>query len=157
MSNSTLITVLVIASLLLGAFTAYAAFPRTVTETKTVNVEVPVEKVVNQTVEKIVVQDKSVELLANALDEYKAELNDHDSYLVCNSEQYDLDQVTFKDVKNLQINTDTSNRKDNVTTVSFDQPLKFSDSSVESKCYRTDSVEVVFHSDSRKDTEITIA
>jgi hypothetical protein len=154
MNNNALIAVLIVSCLLLGGLFTYAAFPRVQIEKQIVSV--PVEKLVNQTVEKIVVQDKSEVLLANALDEYKVELADDDDYLVCDSEQYDLDQVTFRDVKNLQVNVDTSDRKDTVTTVSFDQPLKFSDSSVESKCYRTDVVEVVFHSDSREDTEISI-
>jgi hypothetical protein len=155
-NNNALLAVLIISSLLLGGLVAFAAFPRTVTEK--VNVPGPVVKeVVNQTVEKIVVQDKSEVLLADAKSEYLAELKDDDDYLICDGEQYDLDQVTFRDVKDLQVSTDTSDRKDTVTTVSYEQPLKFSDKDVESKCYRTDLVEVVFHSDAREDTEIEIA
>lgn len=156
--DKTNVFVLAALTLVLGlalGFLYHVANPITVHDVVKENVSVPVEKIVyvNQTIS----VDKNDALLAQAKSEYLDEINDDDSYLVCDGEQYDLDQVTFKDIKNLEVSTDTSNRKDTLTTISFDQPLKFSDSSVESKCYRTDAVSVVLHSDTRKDAELTIS
>jgi len=160
MSNQGLwVTALVIACLLLGGLFTYAAFPRT--EVKTVekvvekNVTVPVN--VTQIQEKIVEVDKFANLVANATKEYKDELKDDDDYLICDSEQFDFDQIIFKSQENLNVNVDSSDDDDTITTVTFDQDLKFSDKDVESKCYRTDEVTVIFHSDKDEDTEVIIS
>lgn len=140
---------------LLSAFTAVQLFPKVIPIA--VEKQVPVEKIVvqNVTVEKVV--DKLADLQASAVSEYKAELADDDDYLICDGEQYDLDQVVYKSVDNLQVSVDSSDKDDTVSVVSWEQDLKFSDKDVESKCYRTDAVSVEFHSDEDIDTEVIIA
>lgn len=143
----------VVLALLLGGLFTYVAFPR--------NVEVPGETINNTIVEYVnttntVVVDKFADLAELAFAEYVAELEDDDDLLICGGEQYDFDQVDFRNKDDLTMSVDTSDEDDTITVITFKQKLKFSDKDVETKCYRTDLVTVTFHSDEDEDTEVSI-
>jgi hypothetical protein len=153
--NNAIWSVVAILALIVGIFAGAVAFPteKVVFQDKIVEKQVAVEKNVTNTV----VVDKFAETLANATNEYKVLLKDNDNdELVCDDVEYDFDQISFLKQSNVAMSVDTSDKDDTVTTVTFDQKIKFSDKDVETKCYRTDSVTVVFHSDSDVDTEVSI-
>lgn len=141
-------------ALLAGAF----LFPTT----KEVVKEVPVVKEVVKEVPKEVVKEvvKEVEVnsfdkwVASAFEEYKKELKDNTS---CGGEEYDFEQLSFKNRNNVAIVYNASDEDDVTTKVSFEQKLKFLDTDTNEKCYRTDNVEVVFHSDKDIETEVSIS
>jgi hypothetical protein len=158
-SNFALIALIGILALLVGVLAGAAMFS---TQTiKEVEVKVPVdkivEKIVNQTVtvEVPVIVDSFKALVANATKEYKNALDEEEN-LVCDEVQYDIDQVSFLKQEDLVVSVDNTDSDDTVTTVSFSERLKFKDSDVNEKGYRTDAVEVIFHSDTDKDTQVFI-
>lgn len=108
------------------------------------------------TVEKIVSVDSNNETYADAFSEFESEISDNRSLKICDGDRYDFDQITYS-VDDKSIAVDDSNRRDTLTTVTFTADTKYSDKDVESKCYRDLDVEVVFHSNQNKDTEITVA
>ena len=118
----------------------------------TVTKEVPVEKIVNVSVP----FDSNANLVASAFDEYQAEVADKDSLQVINGVDYSVSELTFGDLKNVKVDKDTSNRKDNITTVSFDVKVIGTDKSDAHPSRATDSVVVVFHSKTSLDTEVSV-
>ena len=135
------VTLLVLASLIVGGIIAYGMFPRTEikTETKYVDklVEVPV------TVEKIVEvePDYAGDALVIILD--KLQNNErYEDYLVCDGDQYDFEQLKVSkvyDAKTVSFSTKDTDDIDNalVQETNLKLRLKFTDADTEEKCYTT--------------------
>lgn len=150
-----LIAVALVLAAILGAGLHYAVSPEKVIE-KEVKVEV-VKEVIKEVPGPTITVDKNQELLDAALDEYYAELDNDDDYLVCDGDEYAFREVSQKnDVKDSSVSVDKSNRRDTVTTVEFTIKNGFTDKSDDHVCYRTDEVVVEFHSNPNKDTEVSI-
>jgi len=143
-------------ALLVGGFIGATTLSTHTVETKTViqNSTCPTSEPVVLT--NTVVVDKFADFTANATSDYKDALNDDDSNLVCDGSMYDFNQVSYVSQKNVVIGVDNTDKKDTKTTVYFDEKIKFSDKDVSEKCYRTDEVSVVYHSDTDKDTQVFI-
>lgn len=157
-----MVITLIVAALIVGALTVSVFFPRTIAEEVVKTVEVPKEVIVEKIVEvpiacenEVVEVDTLTNKFADAKAEYLAEVEDEKELQYCNEERYDFEQITLKEVKEYTVNTDVS-RRDTATTVAFEAELKFVDKDTEEKCYRDDKVEVVFHSNPNKDTEISV-
>ena len=156
-------------ALIIGGFAGHGLFPREIVNeadkttikdlnaqnadlaTKLANAQKPATPV-NPTVVEV---DNRQKLLDNAVKEYFAEVDDED-LLDCDHTEYSLSELSQKGViKSYSITRDIS-RRDSTDTVNFEIEVKFDDSSDERPCYRTDDVEVTFHSKPSEDTEITI-
>ena len=155
MSN-TLITTLVIASLLLGAFTVYAAFPREVVKevTKEVKVNVPVENPLNEQIrddlvkvnnelttlknEKANVQDPT-----DSIDVVFDRLGESDSFLTCGDLVYNLDQVLVSRIYNSSVTQ--IGKLDYKHSVTFTVKLAYDDESRNRNiCYNTRTYKVTY-------------
>jgi len=146
---SSLVVVSAIFALLLGgvlgALVGYQVAPSEKVITNEVVKEVPVETIVEKEVQ-VNVADTSM-LLDDALKEFLKELKDND--LVCDGNEYDERQVEVSkilDGYNIYVDDDE-------TEVSFDVKMKYLDTDVDDKCYKTFSPVVLFEED--EDPEVS--
>ena len=125
----------------LGALLAYAMFPRVEIEEKVVYNDKVVETVREVEVVKEVQRDYTKELITDFLNKVETD-EDYDSFLVCNKERYDFDQVSVSrvydkyTVVNDRLDTDDLDEAEAYTT-SVKLRVKFTDPDTEDKCYRT--------------------
>lgn len=165
--NTLALFALAICALLLGGIVTYVALPREVevevvksvpvlTE-KVVFVDKPVEviKEVEVEVEKIVSLDLEATYLDPAIEAFMDEVEDDDDLLVCDGEEYDFDSIAVKKIYDgYAVSVD--DKDDEEFSVSFTAKLKYLDSDVEEKCYRTFDVVVSYPTDDDDDVEVDV-
>lgn len=158
MSEHTNLWVILLACMLLvGVSLGHSLWPSQVVK------EVPVEKVVEKTVDKIVTETVTVTVddqskLDAALAEFEAEIADDKELRTVDGNRFSADEISVSELKEYSVETDSSNRRDTLTTVKFTVEMKYNSADDDDKAeYRTFDVEVVFHSNSKYDTEIEVS
>jgi len=168
-NNTWAIICLAVLTFLVGGLLTYAAFPREVITEKLVDKPVITEKLVYvdkpvevvKTVEvvkevaKEVPMDLEATFLEPAIKEFMTEVEDEDSYLVCDEEEYDFDDIAVKKIYD-GYSVSIDDAKDGEYTVSFTVKLKYLDGDVEEKCYNTFDVEVTYPKDNDDEPEVEI-
>ena len=130
-----------ILGILIGALVVYAMFPRVEIQEKVVYKDKVVETVKQVEVVKEVQIDYSQKLINDFFKKVETD-EDYDSFLVCNKERYDFDQVSVSrvydkyTVVNDRLDTDDLDEAKAYTT-SVKLRVKFTDPDTEDKCYRT--------------------
>ena len=161
---------LFVCALLIGGVATKLFFPTVETKIQIERVNVPsapivtkevvyvdvVKEVVKEvTVEKTVEMDLEATFLEPAIEKFLEEVEDEDEYLICGGEEYDFDSIAVKKIYD-GYNVVIDDASDNEYTVNFEAKLKYLDSDVEEKCYRTMDVSVSYPKDHDSDIEVDI-
>lgn len=155
--NPWVATITLIAVLLIGGIAGVILFPKTITETKTIRV--PTEVIVEKSVpgpEIEVPLDAKTTYLDAAVDDFLSEIEDKERLQSCGKEEYDADQIAIKKIYNdwaIAFGTDRNDEEQ--SAVDFTAKLKYLDSDVEEKCYKTCDVSVLYRID--KDPKVSVS